>query len=73
MEIKVQGDVVTSSYISGLSYLKTDMAAPIMVAFDVTNACNFRCVHCFNHSGEDIYHNELSDEDKLKVADQIID
>lgn len=28
------------------------LRAPHQVAFDITNNCNLRCLHCFNSSGE---------------------
>lgn len=43
---------------------------PMAVALDVTNACNFHCLHCFNNSGSK-RNNELSNEEILDVARQI--
>ena len=44
-----------------------------MITLDITYNCNLRCLHCFNYSGE---HNhglkELSDEEILKICDDII-
>lgn len=73
MSLKIKGDVISSGYISGSPYIKTNLAAPIMVAFDITNKCNFKCLHCFNHSGEDLFPDELSDTEKLNVVEQIIE
>lgn len=42
------------------------------VALDVTNNCNFRCVHCFNNSGECNQVREMKDEEFLKLAEDII-
>ena len=42
------------------------LRAPHQVAFDITNNCNLRCLHCFNSSGEnDVVSNELSDSEVL--------
>lgn len=42
------------------------------VALDVTYKCNFRCLHCFNSSGEQrICKPEISDEKILEIALQI--
>lgn len=45
-----------------------------ILALDLTYKCNFRCLHCFNHSGE---HNlglkELTDDEILKLVDDIIE
>ena len=42
------------------------------VALDVTYKCNFRCLHCFNSSGEHhINRDELTDEQIINVATQI--
>ena len=72
MDIEIKGDVISASAVSTSTNFKTELGAPIMVAFDVTNKCNFRCLHCFNHSGEDIFSDELNNEGKLDVVDQII-
>lgn len=47
-----------------------EMSGPFSVAFTVTNKCNYRCRHCYNNSGEDIY-DELSDDELMNVAEQI--
>lgn len=42
------------------------------VSLDVTYKCNFRCLHCFNSSGEhQIEREELTDEQLIDVATQI--
>ena len=42
-------------------------------ALDITYRCNFRCLHCFNRSGEhDLNLKELSDKEVLSIADDII-
>ena len=44
------------------SYAKV-LSAPLQVQFDITNKCNFRCLHCYNESGSNIFcSDELSDE-----------
>lgn len=43
---------INKSYASVLS-------APLQVQFDITNKCNFRCLHCYNESGTN---NSCSDE-----------
>jgi MoaA/NifB/PqqE/SkfB family radical SAM enzyme len=48
------------------------ISAPVSVAFDVTSKCNYRCRHCYNHSGEDVYE-ELTDEELIVIANQIAD
>lgn len=73
MGFDIKGDVISGSKIYVNSPIKTELSAPIMVAFDITNKCNFRCLHCFNHSGENIFKDELSNEQKIEVAKQIRD
>ncbi|UNC92830.1 radical SAM/SPASM domain-containing protein [Candidatus Contubernalis alkaliaceticus] len=46
--------------------------SPIMIAVDVTNKCNLRCVHCFNNSGEGS-RNEMTDDELIELMDQIIE
>lgn len=40
-------------------------------AIDITNKCNFRCLHCYNYSGDHHRENEMSDEELIKVFDEI--
>lgn len=46
---------------------------PIQIGFDVTNRCNFRCLHCFNESGEVDSSNELNDKEVEKLFEEIIE
>jgi len=42
------------------------LKGPSQLAFDITNRCNFRCIHCFNRSGEnEIIKNELTDDEVI--------
>lgn len=48
------------------------LKGPHQMAFDITNKCNFRCLHCFNRSGENIVvPNELDDDEVLKFIKDI--
>jgi len=48
------------------------LIAPHQVAIDITNKCNFRCLHCYNHSGDNFQvKDELSDSDVLNFIDDI--
>lgn len=73
MSLQIKGDVISSSSVVAEKNLRIDLAAPVMVAFDITNKCNFRCLHCFNHSGENIFQDELTNDQKLAVAKQIVE
>lgn len=73
MDMKIKGDVISASAVSASTNIKTELSAPIMVAFDITNKCNFKCLHCFNHSGENVHSDELDNIDKLEVVRQIIE
>lgn len=43
------------------------LKGPHQWAFDLTNKCNFRCLHCFNRSGESyVVKEELKDQEVLK-------
>lgn len=39
-----------------LQGLSDDLVGPLMVAWDVTNRCNLKCMHCLNRSGDERYH-----------------
>lgn len=42
------------------------LRGPHQMAFDITNRCNYRCLHCYNLSGENlITKNELNDKELI--------
>ncbi|PNH18776.1 hypothetical protein B7R76_04270 [Mageeibacillus indolicus] len=43
---------------------------PLVVAYDITNKCNFKCLHCYNDSGKR-KDDELTDEEVLSLMQQI--
>ena len=53
--------------------LPKDIAiGPHQISMDITHRCNFRCLHCYNSSGEDYdYRKELTDEEVLKFIDDL--
>lgn len=50
---------------------KEALIGPYQIAFDITNHCNYRCLHCYNASGENsVIDNELSDAEIIEfIAD----
>jgi len=48
------------------------LRGPTQVAVDITNKCNFRCLHCYNLSGENsIIDEELSDNEFIELINDI--
>lgn len=48
------------------------LRGPSQIAFDITNKCNFRCLHCFNLSGEnEVMKNEMSDEEVIRFIEDV--
>lgn len=48
------------------------LIGPYQVAFDITNKCNLRCLHCYNNSGENlILKNELNDDEVISLINDI--
>lgn len=46
---------------------------PYQIAFDVTNKCNLRCLHCYNSSGENnVINNELTDQEVLEFVGDLL-
>lgn len=42
------------------------LRGPHQIAFDITNKCNLRCLHCYNNSGENLVStNELTDSEVM--------
>lgn len=46
-------------------------AAPLMVVWNITQACNLRCVHCYQNATARPAADELTLEGKLRVVDQM--
>jgi len=45
---------------------------PHQIAYDITNLCNLRCLHCYNRSGENhVVKNELSDDEVIALMNDI--
>lgn len=56
----------------GVSKTKDSVTGPLHLALDITNKCNYRCLHCYNASGENcVVDNELTDEEVLELINQI--
>ncbi len=48
------------------------LTGPYQVSVDVTNKCNYRCIHCYNNSGENqIIDNEMSDNELIKLFEDL--
>ncbi len=48
------------------------LRGPHQWAFDLTNKCNFRCLHCFNRSGENyVSKDELKDSEILRFIKDV--
>ena len=48
------------------------LSGPLQVQFDITNKCNFRCLHCYNKSGENnACENELSDNEIISLFKEL--
>lgn len=48
------------------------LRGPSQVAFDITNKCNLRCLHCFNTSGENkILTQELTDREVISFIEDL--
>ena len=49
-----------------------NMKGPYQIAIDVTNKCNYRCLHCYNASGENNTNDqELTDDELRKLIAEI--
>jgi MoaA/NifB/PqqE/SkfB family radical SAM enzyme len=46
--------------------------SPFIGQWEITRECNLRCIFCYNNSGEK-HSNELTHEQKINVANQIVD
>lgn len=49
------------------------VCAPHQIAFDITNKCNLRCLHCYNSSGENVVtKNELDDCEVAEFINSVV-
>jgi len=50
------------------------LAAPLYVAWQITNECNLACLHCIEESGPGkAFRDELSREEALRIIDDLMD
>ncbi len=48
------------------------LKGPLQIQFDITNKCNFRCLHCYNKSGENfVCNNELTDNEIIRFIKDV--
>ena len=45
---------------------------PVYAWWDLTSACNFRCVHCLYNDSEYSDNTDLSEKQSMKLADELI-
>ena len=51
-----------------------DLAAPLYIAWQITNECNLACLHCIEESGPGkAFPDELDEAQVFEVLDQIIE
>ncbi len=49
-----------------------NLKGPYQIGLDITNKCNYRCLHCYNSSGENnSCKNEMTDSEVLKLVKDI--
>lgn len=46
---------------------------PLMMSVDITYKCPFRCLHCFNNSGDGVIGNEMNEDELLQIAEMVGD
>ena len=52
------------------SNILSNVRKPLTISFNITSKCNYKCRHCYNNSGDDVY-DELTDKQLLDIAEQI--
>jgi MoaA/NifB/PqqE/SkfB family radical SAM enzyme len=57
---------------SGAEFFMQHITGPVTVAWNVTESCNLRCLHCFNNSGP-LKKDELTHDEAMRLVDEIID
>ncbi len=60
--------IMNKQYIDHSDIIK----GPFQLSIDITNNCNYRCLHCYNFSGENnCVQNELTDEEFMSLIDDV--
>lgn len=54
-----------------MSFSYSNTSGAFFVMIDVTSQCNYRCLHCYNNSGE-MKEGELTDKELLTLASEIV-
>lgn len=67
--IKGEMEMISSGPIKNLAEI---LRGPHQIAFDITNKCNLRCLHCYNNSGENLVSaNELTDSEVMEFIEDV--
>lgn len=72
-QVIIKDDVEKYRELYGESNFVTFPLVPLTVEIDITNACNFRCIHCSRNSGprrKNISKDELSTKEIQNIIDQ---
>lgn len=52
--------------------IRDALRGPLQVSLDITNKCNYKCLHCYNASGENsIVNDEMSDAEIIALCKEI--
>lgn len=70
-KIKITPSYNQSTKLKDYEYIFIDSKTPLKVFWDITEACNARCIHCFTNSGEKA-EDELTTEQVFMVIDQLV-
>lgn len=60
-------------YITANASVNFKFSTPMFAWWDLTSACNFRCVHCLYNDTEYDSSNDLTDEEALNLAETLTD
>jgi MoaA/NifB/PqqE/SkfB family radical SAM enzyme len=64
---------MTDTLVKSESAASEDLAAPLYVAWQITNECNLACLHCIEESGPGkAFKDELSSEEAFHIIDQLV-
>lgn len=71
-EINIEGFKIDIGYLIKNDLMPEYFNHPLIVQWDITRKCNFKCLHCYNNSGKQLS-NELTHKQKISVAKQIVE
>jgi MoaA/NifB/PqqE/SkfB family radical SAM enzyme len=71
-EIDIEGFKIRIDDLEKNDFMPEFFNSPLVGLWEITRACNLKCIQCYNNSGKKLP-NELTHDEKINTAKQIVD